>query len=182
VAEERKGYLEDRRPSSNCDPYQVTYMHATCMKFKFPSKCRHKLLMSTFWRQFEFPHFIVWKFEFRHFVVWHSGLWQSDAAPGCQYVHLRIYGFVRTKMAPLFIIVYRLLLYHFIFVCKSVNGHIGIPVLRHFVEVHNAKQQNVEIQISKQQNVKIQISRWQNVKIQISKWQNDKIQIANFKM
>ena len=23
-AEERKGYLEDRRPSSNCDPYQVT--------------------------------------------------------------------------------------------------------------------------------------------------------------
>lgn len=23
VAEERKGYLEDRRPSSNCDPYQV---------------------------------------------------------------------------------------------------------------------------------------------------------------
>ena len=22
-AEERKGYLEDRRPSSNCDPYQV---------------------------------------------------------------------------------------------------------------------------------------------------------------
>ena len=24
VAEERKGYLEDRRPSSNCDPYQVT--------------------------------------------------------------------------------------------------------------------------------------------------------------
>jgi hypothetical protein len=35
-------------------------------------------------------------------------------------------------------------------------------VLRHFVEVHNAKQQNVEIQISKQQN--------------------DKIQIANFKM
>jgi len=24
VAEERRGYLEDRRPSSNCDPYQVT--------------------------------------------------------------------------------------------------------------------------------------------------------------
>ena len=24
VAEERMGYLEDRRPSSNCDPYQVT--------------------------------------------------------------------------------------------------------------------------------------------------------------
>jgi len=24
VAEERKGYLEDRRPSSNCDPYKVT--------------------------------------------------------------------------------------------------------------------------------------------------------------
>merc|ERR1711988_968006 len=24
VAEDRKGYLEDRRPSSNCDPYQVT--------------------------------------------------------------------------------------------------------------------------------------------------------------
>ncbi|XP_071443448.1 glutamine synthetase [Hetaerina americana] len=24
VAEERKGYLEDRRPSSNCDPYQVS--------------------------------------------------------------------------------------------------------------------------------------------------------------
>jgi len=24
VAEERKGYLEDRRPSSNCDPYRVT--------------------------------------------------------------------------------------------------------------------------------------------------------------
>jgi len=24
VAEERKGYLEDRRPSSNCDPYSVT--------------------------------------------------------------------------------------------------------------------------------------------------------------
>ena len=24
-AEERKGYLEDRRPSSNCDPYQVMY-------------------------------------------------------------------------------------------------------------------------------------------------------------
>ena len=24
VAEERQGYLEDRRPSSNCDPYQVT--------------------------------------------------------------------------------------------------------------------------------------------------------------
>jgi len=24
VAEERKGYFEDRRPSSNCDPYQVT--------------------------------------------------------------------------------------------------------------------------------------------------------------
>ena len=23
VAEEKKGYLEDRRPSSNCDPYQV---------------------------------------------------------------------------------------------------------------------------------------------------------------
>jgi len=24
VADERKGYLEDRRPSSNCDPYSVT--------------------------------------------------------------------------------------------------------------------------------------------------------------
>ena len=24
VAEEGKGYLEDRRPSSNCDPYSVT--------------------------------------------------------------------------------------------------------------------------------------------------------------
>lgn len=24
-AEERKGYLEDRRPSSNCDPYQVNH-------------------------------------------------------------------------------------------------------------------------------------------------------------
>jgi len=24
VAEERKGYFEDRRPSSNCDPYSVT--------------------------------------------------------------------------------------------------------------------------------------------------------------
>ena len=23
VAEKRSGYLEDRRPSSNCDPYQV---------------------------------------------------------------------------------------------------------------------------------------------------------------
>ncbi|CAP37615.1 Protein CBG20640 [Caenorhabditis briggsae] len=28
VAAERKGYLEDRRPSSNCDPYQVTAMIA----------------------------------------------------------------------------------------------------------------------------------------------------------
>lgn len=24
VAEDKKGYLEDRRPSSNCDPYAVT--------------------------------------------------------------------------------------------------------------------------------------------------------------
>jgi glutamine synthetase len=24
VAEEKKGYLEDRRPSSNCDPYMVS--------------------------------------------------------------------------------------------------------------------------------------------------------------
>ena len=24
VGEEKKGYLEDRRPSSNCDPYTVT--------------------------------------------------------------------------------------------------------------------------------------------------------------
>ncbi|KAL1446883.1 hypothetical protein MTO96_044458, partial [Rhipicephalus appendiculatus] len=23
VAEDRKGYLEDRRPASNCDPYSV---------------------------------------------------------------------------------------------------------------------------------------------------------------
>lgn len=26
VGEEKKGYLEDRRPSSNCDPYKVTEM------------------------------------------------------------------------------------------------------------------------------------------------------------
>ncbi len=26
VGEEKKGYLEDRRPSSNCDPYSVTEM------------------------------------------------------------------------------------------------------------------------------------------------------------
>ena len=26
VAEDKKGYLEDRRPSSNCDPYQVTFV------------------------------------------------------------------------------------------------------------------------------------------------------------
>jgi len=24
VAEEKKGYLEDRRPAANCDPYKVT--------------------------------------------------------------------------------------------------------------------------------------------------------------
>ena len=30
VAEERKGYLEDRRPSSNCDPYQVNIIIAIC--------------------------------------------------------------------------------------------------------------------------------------------------------
>jgi len=31
VAEDKKGYLEDRRPSSNCDPYQVTeVMVKTC--------------------------------------------------------------------------------------------------------------------------------------------------------
>ncbi|VDK83913.1 unnamed protein product [Cylicostephanus goldi] len=28
VALNKKGYLEDRRPSSNCDPYQVTRMLA----------------------------------------------------------------------------------------------------------------------------------------------------------
>ena len=27
VAEDKKGYLEDRRPSSNCDPYQVTFVN-----------------------------------------------------------------------------------------------------------------------------------------------------------
>ena len=31
VAEHKRGYLEDRRPSSNCDPYQVTeVMVRTC--------------------------------------------------------------------------------------------------------------------------------------------------------
>ena len=40
-AEDRRGYLEDRRPSSNCDPYQVSlrdveettfqYFHAFCV-------------------------------------------------------------------------------------------------------------------------------------------------------
>ena len=31
VAEKKSGYLEDRRPSSNCDPYQVTeVMVRTC--------------------------------------------------------------------------------------------------------------------------------------------------------
>lgn len=29
VAEEKKGYLEDRRPSSNCDPYSVTQILVT---------------------------------------------------------------------------------------------------------------------------------------------------------
>lgn len=28
VAEDKKGYLEDRRPSSNCDPYQVHLLYA----------------------------------------------------------------------------------------------------------------------------------------------------------
>jgi len=34
VAEERKGYLEDRRPSSNCDPYAVTevIVRTTCLE------------------------------------------------------------------------------------------------------------------------------------------------------
>jgi glutamine synthetase len=34
VAEERKGYLEDRRPSSNCDPYAVTevIIRTTCLE------------------------------------------------------------------------------------------------------------------------------------------------------
>ena len=34
VAEERKGYLEDRRPSSNCDPYRVTevIVRTTCLE------------------------------------------------------------------------------------------------------------------------------------------------------
>ena len=27
VAEDKKGYLEDRRPSSNCDPYQVIFVN-----------------------------------------------------------------------------------------------------------------------------------------------------------
>jgi glutamine synthetase len=33
VAEERKGYLEDRRPASNSDPYQVTevVVRTTCL-------------------------------------------------------------------------------------------------------------------------------------------------------
>merc|ERR1711973_476478 len=33
VAEERKGYLEDRRPASNADPYQVTnvIVRTTCL-------------------------------------------------------------------------------------------------------------------------------------------------------
>jgi glutamine synthetase len=26
VGEDKKGYLEDRRPASNCDPYSVTEM------------------------------------------------------------------------------------------------------------------------------------------------------------
>ncbi len=34
VAEERKGYLEDRRPASNSDPYQVTevVVRTTCLE------------------------------------------------------------------------------------------------------------------------------------------------------
>ena len=32
VAEDKKGYLEDRRPSSNCDPYQVIYQSAITVK------------------------------------------------------------------------------------------------------------------------------------------------------
>lgn len=34
VAEERKGYLEDRRPASNSDPYQVTevIVRTTCLE------------------------------------------------------------------------------------------------------------------------------------------------------
>lgn len=32
VAEEKKGYLEDRRPASNCDPYAVIdALMRTCM-------------------------------------------------------------------------------------------------------------------------------------------------------
>lgn len=46
VAEERKGYLEDRRPASNCDPYQVRpslyisciYVSAGCQHI-FKYKC-----------------------------------------------------------------------------------------------------------------------------------------------
>ena len=34
VAEDRKGYLEDRRPSSNCDPYQVTIFDQCLFTFE----------------------------------------------------------------------------------------------------------------------------------------------------
>ena len=33
VAEKRCGYLEDRRPSSNCDPYQVSAYLLTNLNF-----------------------------------------------------------------------------------------------------------------------------------------------------
>ena len=35
VAEDRQGYLEDRRPSSNCDPYQVIVIMIIAVPNKF---------------------------------------------------------------------------------------------------------------------------------------------------